>query len=180
MKRALYFVPLLGFIVLAGILFWNLSRPQNAPLPSMLIDKPAPAISLPGLDSAVEGFGPSDLRQGHVTVINVWASWCAQCRIEAPALSALAQQKGFSLYGFVYKDTPEKARAFLSELGNPFSKIGIDESGRAGIEWGVYGAPETFIVDGKGIVRERFVGPISDEDLQSDILPAIAQAKAAS
>jgi cytochrome c biogenesis protein CcmG/thiol:disulfide interchange protein DsbE len=180
MKRALYVLPLLAFAVLAAVLFWNLSRPQNLALPSALIDKPAPSVTLPALDAGSSGFGPVDLRTGHVSVVNVWASWCAACRIEAPTLAALSQRKGFALYGFVYKDSPEKARAFLNELGNPFSRIGIDRSGRAAIEWGVYGAPETFIVDGKGIVRERFVGAITDEDLRSDILPAIEQARAAS
>ena len=178
MKRALYLLPLVAFVIVAGVLFWNLARPQTGALPSTLIDKSAPSVTLPPLDANVQGFGPADLRAGHVTVINVWASWCAQCRIEAPALAQLSRQKGFALYGFVYKDTPEKAQAFLNELGNPFSRVGIDQSGRAGIEWGVYGAPETFIIDGKGIVRERFVGPISDDALQSDILPAIAQAQA--
>ncbi len=180
MKRVLYIMPLAAFVVLAGVLFWNLSRPQNGALPSTLIDKPAPSVILPPLDAGAPGFGPADLRAGRVTVVNVWASWCAQCRIEAPTLQALSQQKGFALYGFVYKDTPEQARAFLAEVGNPFSRIGLDRSGRAGIEWGVYGAPETFIIDGKGVVRERFVGPISDDALRSDILPAIAQAQSAS
>jgi cytochrome c biogenesis protein CcmG/thiol:disulfide interchange protein DsbE len=169
-----------AFVVVAGVLFWNLSRPQTGALPSTLIDMPVPAVTLPPLDAAAQGFGPADLRAGHVTVINVWASWCVQCRVEAPALAQLSRQRGFALWGFVYKDTPEKARAFLNELGNPFARIGIDRSGRAGIEWGVYGAPETFIVDGRGIVRERFVGPMSDDALRSDILPAVAQAKAAS
>ena len=180
MKRALFLLPLIVFVIIAGVLFVNLVRPQNIALPSTLVDKPAPSVALPPLDSSVKGFGPQDLRAGRVTVINVWASWCVQCRLEAPALAALSQQRGFALYGFVYKDTPEKARAFLNDVGNPFSRIGIDRSGRAGIEWGVYGAPETFIVDGKGIVRERFVGPISDEALRSDILPAVAQAQTAS
>jgi cytochrome c biogenesis protein CcmG/thiol:disulfide interchange protein DsbE len=180
MKRLLYILPLIAFTVLAGVLFWNLNRPENAALPSALIDKPAPPTTLPALDAGSRGFGPTDLRAGHVTVVNVWASWCTPCRVEAPALAALSQQKGFALYGFVYKDTPEKARAFLDAFGNPFTRIGIDASGRAAIEWGVYGAPETFVVDGRGIVRERFVGAITDEALRSEILPAIAQARAAS
>jgi cytochrome c biogenesis protein CcmG/thiol:disulfide interchange protein DsbE len=180
MRRLLYILPLVAFAVLAGVLFWNLTRPQNAALPSALIDKPAPQTTLPALDAASRGFGPTDLRAGHVTVVNVWGSWCAACRIEAPTLAALSQQKGFALYGFVYNDTREKARAFLNEFGNPFSRIGIDVSGRAAIEWGVYGAPETFVIDGKGIVRTRFVGAITDEILRSEILPAIAQARAAS
>jgi cytochrome c biogenesis protein CcmG/thiol:disulfide interchange protein DsbE len=179
MKRLLYILPLIAFAVLAGVLFWNLSRPQNGALPSALIDKPAPSTTLPALDAGSRGFGPADLRAGHVTVVNVWASWCAPCRIEAPALATLSQQKGFALYGFVYKDTPEKARAFLNAFGNPFSRIGIDARGRAAIEWGVYGAPETFVIDGKGIVRERFVGALTDEMLRSEVLPAIAQARAA-
>ena len=180
MKRTLFLLPLVIFAGIAATLFVNLMRPPTTALPSTLVDKPAPSVALPPLDPSVQGFGPADLRAGHVTVVNVWASWCVQCRLEAPALAVLSQQKGFALYGFAYKDTPDKARAFLDEVGNPFSRIGLDRDGRAGIEWGVYGAPETFIVDGKGIVRERFVGPISGEALQSDILPAVAQAQRAS
>ena len=177
MRQALYLLPVILFLALAAMLYRGLVTPAPEALPSALIDKPAPALALPALDAATRGFGPEDLKAGHVTVVNVWASWCVPCRTEAPELEALAKQKGFALYGLVYKDTPEKARGFLDEVGNPFSRIGLDRDGRAGIEWGIYGVPETFIVDGKGIVRERIVGPLSDDALTNQVLPAIAEAR---
>lgn len=176
MKYVLYALPAAAFVVLAGFFMFSLVRPVPDTLPSALIDKPAPALTLPPLDASATGFGPADLKRGRVTVVNVWASWCVPCRAEAPQLAALSREHGFALYGLVYKDTPAKARAFLNEVGNPFARIGLDADGRAGIEWGVYGVPETFIVDGKGIVRERFVGPITEQSLADDVLPAIARA----
>src|SRR6201986_5125751 len=119
----------------------------------MLVGKPAPVTPLPALDAQAQSFGPADLRSGHVTVVNVFASWCAPCREEAPMLQTLAQMKSISLYGMVQKDTPAKARAFLADFGNPFQRIDLDADGRASIEWGVYGVPETFVIDGKGIIR---------------------------
>ena len=178
MKHVLYALPAVAFLVLAAFFMFSLIRPAPETLPSALVDKPAPQLVLPPLDPAATGFGPEDLKRGHVTVINVWASWCIPCRTEAPELAALSKTNGISLFGLVYKDAPAKARAFLNEVGNPFSRIGLDSDGRAAIEWGVYGVPETFIVDGKGIVRERFVGPITDDSLRNDILPAIARAGA--
>jgi len=117
------------------------------------------------------------LRAGHVSIVNVFASWCAPCREEAPALHALSELKGVALYGMVQKDTPAKARAFLADVGNPYSRIDLDADGRASIEWGVYGVPETFVVDGHGVVRLRYAGPLTADALQSTILPAIESAQ---
>jgi len=177
MKRLIYGVPVLAFLVLAYLLFSSLfrSRPPDE-LPSALIGKPVPAIVLPPLDAAVQGFGPKDLAQGRVTVVNIFASWCDPCRAEAPVLASLSREKGFALYGFVYKDTALKARAFLDETGNPFARIGLDTSGSKGIEWGVYGVPETFIVDGRGIIRERIVGGLTDQKIRDELFPAIRTA----
>jgi len=177
-KYVLYALPAVAFVILAAFFMFSLIRPAPETLPSALVDKPAPELVLPPLDGSTTGFGPKDLKSGHVTVINVWASWCIPCRAEAPALAALSKKTGIALFGLVYEDSRSKARAFLNEVGNPFSRIGFDSDGRAAIEWGVYGVPETFIVDGKGIVRERFVGPITDDTLHNDILPAIARAGA--
>ena len=110
-------------------------------------------------------------------MVNVFASWCVPCRTEAPVLARLAASRGVALYGLVQKDTPAKVRAFLGEVGNPFQRIALDADGRASIEWGVYGVPETFVIDGRGIIRARFVGALTDEVLANDLLPAIAQAK---
>lgn len=180
MKRALYILPALAFAVLAVFMFRSLTEPPPDQLPSALIGKPAPRIDLPPLDSATQGFGPHELAAGHVTVINVFASWCLPCHSEAPVLATLAGARDFAFYGLVQKDTPAKIRAFLAENGNPFDRIALDADGRASIEWGVYGVPETYVVDGRGIVRARIVGEITRRVLKDDLLPAIAAARAAS
>ena len=177
MKRLIYILPALGFLVLAVVLYRSLFTAPTI-LPSVLINQPAPKLTLPALDAQTQGFGPAQLAAGHVSVINVFGSWCAECHIEAPVLMQLAQEKGFEFYGMVQRDTPDKIRGFLAETGNPFSRIGNDVDGRAGIEWGVYGAPETFVVDGKGIIRYKYVGPLSPDVLKNELLPAIRAAAA--
>jgi len=175
MKRLVYFLPIAGFLVLAYFLFGSLAKKPNE-LPSVLIGKPAPAFALAGLDKQVQGFGPQDLGHGRVTLVNVWASWCAPCREEAPTLKKLAATGKVALIGFVWKDRPEKARAFLDELGNPYERIGIDRDGRVAIEWGVYGVPETYVVDRNGIVRERFTGALTLER-EGEVWAAIRKAE---
>jgi cytochrome c biogenesis protein CcmG/thiol:disulfide interchange protein DsbE len=177
MKRLVYILPAIGFVVLAVVLYRSLFAAPTI-LPSVLINRPAPRLTLPALDAQTQGFGPAELAAGHVSVINVFASWCIPCHVEAPVLMQLAQEKGFELYGMVQRDTPEKIRGFLAENGNPFSRIGNDVDGRAGIDWGVYGAPETFVVDGKGIIRYKYVGPLSPDVLKNELLPAIRAAAA--
>jgi cytochrome c biogenesis protein CcmG/thiol:disulfide interchange protein DsbE len=178
--RWFYFLPVLLFFALIAVFTVDLVRSADSPpsvLPSMLVDKPAPQIALPALDAKAAAFAPRDLAAGHVTVLNVWASWCVPCRAEGPALAQLAALKGVALYGLVYEDTPAKARDFLDELGDPYSRIDLDKDGRAGIEWGVYGVPETFVIDGKGIVRLRYAGPLVGDALTAIVLPAIARAQ---
>ncbi len=177
MKRALYVLPVLLFAALAFVLFDSLRSPAPNELPSALIGKPAPMVKLPPLDAQALAFAPEDLSSGHVTVLNVWASWCVPCREEAPMLAALARDPDIRLYGLVYKDTPARARAFLVESGNPFSRIDLDRDGRAGIEWGVYDVPETFVIDGRGIVRARHSGPLTAQVMTDELLPAIAAAR---
>ena len=180
MNRLLYVVPVLAFIAVAAFFFAGLrERSQVAPdvLPSVLIGKPAPATMLPALDAQTRAFTAADLRSSHVSIVNVFASWCAPCRQEAPALRALSQLKGVALYGMVQKDTPQKVRAFLADVGNPYSRIDLDADGRASIEWGVYGVPETFIIDRNGIIRLRYAGPITADALANTILPAIESAQ---
>jgi len=179
-KRVLYLLPVVGFVALAYLFFHSLGGPPQDELPSALIDKPAPAMRLPPLDGRAIAFTSMDLRAGHVTVLNVWASWCVPCRAEAPALAALSRVKGIALFGMVYKDSATSARGYLQDVGNPFSRIDIDRDGRAGIEWGIYGVPETFVVDGTGVVRLRYAGPIVGDALDRVILPAIERARAAS
>jgi len=178
MNRWIYLLPAAGFAVLALFLFKSLWSPAPNLVPSALLNKPAPRLVLPALDEQTPGFSPADLAAGHVSVVNVFASWCAPCRTEAPQLAELAKLPGIALYGMTQKDKPPATRAFLDEVGNPFSRIVRDDDGRASIEWGVYGVPETYVVDGKGIIRLKYVGPLSDDVLREQVVPAIRAAQA--
>lgn len=149
-----------------------------AKLPSTLINKQVPQFELPAIErSSLSGLASADLARGEVTVVNVFASWCAPCRDEHPFLMQLAKT-GTAVVGINYKDDPANALNFLAALGNPYSRAGADREGRAAVDWGVYGVPETFIVDGRGVIRRKFIGPITPEILQQGILPAIAAAAA--
>jgi len=180
MKRLWYAIPVLVFLAVAGFLLRSLFSAPPDYVPSALLDKPAPRIAMPALDATTQGFGPAQLAAGHVTVMNVFASWCVPCRVEAPMLDKLARRQGFELYGLVQKDTPDKIHAFLDMYGNPFRRIALDADGRASMEWGVYGVPETYVVDGKGIVRFKYVGPLDDAALERQLLPAIRRAQSGS
>jgi cytochrome c biogenesis protein CcmG, thiol:disulfide interchange protein DsbE len=150
-------------------------------LPSALIGHPAPQTTLPpvaGLErdgKPIPGIEPANFK-GAVTLVNVWASWCVPCHDEAPLLAQLAQDRQLRIVGINYKDEPENARRFLGRYGNPFSAAGADPNGRAAIEWGVYGVPETFIVDRDGRIAYKLVGPITPENLEATIKPEIARA----
>jgi cytochrome c biogenesis protein CcmG/thiol:disulfide interchange protein DsbE len=178
--RWYYFLPVLAFIGLLGLFATSLMHAVVAPPgtePSTLVDRPAPQIALPALDAKTQPFLTRDLAAGHVTVLNVWASWCVPCRAEAPALAQLARVKDIALYGLVYKDSAARARRYLNETGNPYSRIVLDRDGLAGIGWGVTGVPETFVVDGRGIVRLHYAGPLVGGALEDTVLPAIARAR---
>jgi cytochrome c biogenesis protein CcmG/thiol:disulfide interchange protein DsbE len=172
-KRLFFLIPVLIFVGLAVLLYVGLFQGPPSLLPSPLVGKPAPDIALPALDSQAANFSRAELGQGRPVIINFWASWCAPCRIEHSTLESLAARNGVTLYGVAYKDEPEKSRAFLSELGNPFAKIDTDRDGRVAIDWGVTGVPETFVVDGKGVIRVHYAGPLNEELLQRLILPAL-------
>ena len=180
MKRLIYAAPVLLFLVLAFFLFKGLILPPPDILPSALIDKPAPKDVLPALDAQTQGFGPKELTSGHVTVINVFSSTCVPCRIEAPVLNRLAMVPGMILYGLVWEDKAANARKFLDDVGNPFSRIGLDLDGSIGRDWGIYGWPETYVVDGRGVIRFKFVGGLTDDVVANQLLPAIEKAKLAS
>jgi cytochrome c biogenesis protein CcmG/thiol:disulfide interchange protein DsbE len=141
-------------------------------LPSALINRPVPDFALPGLYEGEEGLSRKDLG-GRVTLVNFFASWCAPCREEHAQLMALARRPGVTLGGIAYKDKPEDARRFLDSLGNPFRRIGVDRDGAAAIDFGVYGVPETYVVDGSGHIRYRQVGPVTAADIAQKILPVI-------
>jgi cytochrome c biogenesis protein CcmG/thiol:disulfide interchange protein DsbE len=169
-------LPLLILIMLVGIFAVSLNRDPGY-IPSVLIDKPVPDFALPpvaGLNSP--GFG-SDSLKGQVSLVNVFASWCVPCRDEHPVLMALKQKLGVPIYGINQKDQPENARAFLGELGNPYTAVGADSNGRASIDWGVYGVPETFVVDARGIIVSKIVGPLDANTVARALEPAIAKAR---
>lgn len=175
MKRWIFILPILGFGVLAFLLFRSLSSGPPDILPSVLIDKPAPALGLAALPGA-PGFSDADLRAGHVSVVNFFASWCAPCRLEADTMMALSRKPGFTLYGVAYHDKPDDTRQFLSETGDPFAAIVSDTKGLRAIDWGVTAAPETFVVDGKGVIRFKYVGQLTDTVIAQQLLPAIQTA----
>ena len=178
MNRWIPIVPIAAFAVLAFFLFKSLWSPSPDTIPSALINKPAPRLVLPGLDAQSAAFTPADLTNGHVSVVNVFASWCAPCRLEAAQLDSLSKLPGVAVYGLAQKDKPAATRAFLDEVGNPFARIARDDDGRASIEWGVYGVPETYVVDGKGIIRLKYVGQLTEDVLAQQVVPAIKAAQA--
>jgi DsbE subfamily thiol:disulfide oxidoreductase len=178
MKRWIFILPIAGFAVLAFFLFKSLWNPAPNFIPSALINKPVPQVVLPALDAQTIGWSTKDLARGKVVVVNVFSSTCVPCRLEAPVLNALAKQPGITVFGFVWKDKPADARAFLNDVGNPFTRIGYDGDGRAGMEWGVYGWPETYVVDGKGIIRLKYVGALTEDVIRDQIMPAIKAAEA--
>ncbi len=171
MKRLLFALPVFAFALIAVLLYDGLINPRPSVLPSPLIGKLAPAFQTVALPDAT-GFSREELGNGKPTVVNFWASWCAPCRLEAPVLKELSRNPNINVYGVVYKDLPKNARQFLAEFGNPFAKINDDQSGRIGIDWGVTGVPETFVIDGKGIVRVRHAGELTDDVVRDIILPA--------
>jgi cytochrome c biogenesis protein CcmG/thiol:disulfide interchange protein DsbE len=178
MNRWIFAAPVAAFAVLAFFLFRSLWAPAPDIVPSALLNRPAPRLVLPALDAQSAAFTPADLAAGHVSVVNVFASWCAPCRTETDQLAALAKLPGVALYGLTQKDKPQATRAFLDEVGNPFARIARDDDGRASIEWGVYGVPETYVVDGRGIIRLKYVGPLTDAVLAGQLAPAIRAAQA--
>lgn len=170
----LMLAPPLIFAGLAAMFWFGMQRDDPDQLPSALEGRQAPAVVVEQL-GADAPFADADLRAGEVTLVNFWASWCAPCRVEHPQLMALAAE-GLAIYGINYKDDSEKALAFLDELGDPYVGIGADSLGRTAIDWGVYGVPETFVIDGQGRIVLRFAGPITGSILEKRIRPAIASA----
>ena len=174
MRRILFLLPVVLFAVLAGYFALAL-RPDRDPhtLPSAMIDKPAPAFTLAGLGGA-QGLDSAALG-GRVVLVNFFASWCVPCRIEHPLLMQLADATKTPLYGIAYKDKPADTARFLDELGDPYKRVGLDEAGRTGIDFGVYGVPETYVVDKAGRIRLRHVGPLTAEAVAKELKPLIEE-----
>lgn len=172
-------VPVAVFAVLAVIFYRGLLG-NPADVPSVLINKPVPAFTLSPIDGLdLPGLADGDLKKGEVTLVNVWASWCVPCREEHPLLMELASRGDVRVVGINYKDDPENARRFLVTLGIPFAAVGADPNGRAAVDWGVYGVPESFIVDGTGTIRMKWIGPLTREALTKQIIPKIEEIRRA-
>lgn len=169
-------LPPVIFAGLALMFAWGMNREDPDALPSAFAGKQAPAVVVTPL-ADLPVFGDADLRDGKVKLVNFWASWCAPCRVEHPNLAKL-KAEGVTILGVNYKDKPEAALRFLADLGNPYAALGADASGRMGIDWGLYGVPETFVIDGEGNVILRFPGPITERVLDSDIRSAMKAAAA--
>lgn len=179
-RRIFVLLPLLLFLGLAAVFFTQLMSGRDiSAVPSALIGQPAPETKLPPLEGTDLPGLDSAAFAGKVTLVNVWASWCAPCREEHPLLLALSQDPRFTIAGLNYKDKPENARRFLGELGNPYKAIGVDDAGRTAINWGVYGVPETFLVGKDGKIVYKHVGPLSPDAITGELLPQIEKAIAA-
>jgi cytochrome c biogenesis protein CcmG/thiol:disulfide interchange protein DsbE len=179
-RRIFVVLPLLLFLGLAAVFFIQLMSGRDiSAVPSALIGQPAPETRLPPLEGADLPGLDSAAFAGKVTLVNVWGSWCVPCHQEHPLLLALSQDQRSTIAGLNYKDRPENARRFLGELGNPYKAIGVDDAGRAAINWGVYGVPETFLVGKDGTILYKHVGPLSREAVTGELLPQIEKAVAA-
>jgi cytochrome c biogenesis protein CcmG, thiol:disulfide interchange protein DsbE len=183
-RRLIVLLPLILFLALAGLFLFRLGAGDPSKLPSALIGRPVPDTPLPAVQGLlrdgkpVPGIGSADFK-GMVSLVNVWASWCVPCHDEAPLLMQLATDRRFRIVGINYKDQPENARRFIGRYGNPFNAVGADVSGRASIDWGVYGVPETFVIGRDGHIAYKLVGPISEGNIESTLKPELEKALAA-
>jgi cytochrome c biogenesis protein CcmG/thiol:disulfide interchange protein DsbE len=172
----LVILPFIVFLALAGLFFIRLYAGDASKLPSALIGKPVPDFALPAVDGLGRpGLASTALKTGKVTLLNVFASWCGPCREEQPALNGLAKM-GLPIVGLAYKDKAENTVQFLKEEGNPYSAVGADLTGRTAIDFGVYGVPETYVVKGDGTIAYKIVGPLTDDNIKNELVPAIKAA----
>lgn len=171
-------LPLAIFLGIAAFLFRGLGLDPRK-VPSPLVDKPAPTFSLPELVDTARTVSTDDFK-GQVSLLNVWATWCVSCRAEHKVLMKMAKRDGVRIYGLNYKDTRPEAIQWLKFYGDPYVANAFDADGRVGIDWGVYGTPETFVIDSEGVIRHKHIGPITDADAQETLLPMIEKLKAES
>jgi len=177
-KQLIFIIPVFLFVVLVGFLAVGLKLDPRE-VPSPLIGKPAPDFTLPVLDDPGKIITPADFR-GQVWLLNVWASWCSGCRVEHDLLLRMTENGDVMMVGMDYKDQDADARNWLRQLGNPYQLVVVDADGKAGIDWGVYGVPETFVIDKQGIVRHKHIGPVTEEAVSGTILPMVRQLEAES
>jgi cytochrome c biogenesis protein CcmG/thiol:disulfide interchange protein DsbE len=168
-----FLLPLILFLVLVVFLAIGLSRDPRE-VPSPLVDKPAPAFTLPQLSAPEQRFKSEEMR-GRVWLLNVWASWCVACREEHPVLLDLARTRLVPIYGLNYKDERRDALSWLEEFGDPYTLSLVDAEGRVGIDYGVYGVPETFVIDRSGVIRYKQIGPVTAEVMQKKIIPLVKE-----
>ena len=183
-RRWLVALPLIGFMATAALFLLRLYGGDPSKIPSALIGRPAPQTALPALEGLVHNGAPVPgldpaVFKGKVSVVNVWSSWCVPCHDEAPLLTALANDTRLQIVGINYKDAPDNARRFLGRYGNPYRIVGVDSNGRASIEWGVYGVPETFVVGRDAKIAYKLIGPITRENLDSVLRREVEKALAA-
>jgi cytochrome c biogenesis protein CcmG/thiol:disulfide interchange protein DsbE len=177
--------PFVIFAAVAAMFAFALTLGDPSKLPSALIGRPVPQTEFPALEGLVAegqpvpGFTSADLAKGSVRIVNFWASWCTECIEEHPLLDELKSRAGVDIFGVSYKDQAAAARRYLGRYGNPYAAVGVDPNGRNAIEWGVYGMPETFVINGRGEIAYKHVGPISKESLEKTLLPAIEKARGA-
>ncbi|MEL0108371.1 MAG: DsbE family thiol:disulfide interchange protein [Rhodospirillaceae bacterium] len=168
-KRLIFFLPVGVFIALVLVLGWGLSRDPKI-IPSVLIDKPVPEFDLPAVKGRTLGLSSADLK-GEVSLVNVFASWCTACRLEHPLFMRLMAEKIVPIHGLNYKDKPDDAARWLDKLGDPYTRTGADLDGRVGIDWGVYGVPETLVITKEGRIAYKHIGPVTTQALQKTIFP---------
>lgn len=174
--RLIAIIPLAIAAVLGAAFYWGLWNKDDR-LPSTLIGRAVPEFALPPIEGRENGLSSADLR-GEVSIVNVWASWCVPCRVEMPLLVELAATGTVPIHGINYKDAPDAALGFLAELGDLYTRIGADRTGRVSIDWGVYGLPETFVIDASGRIAYKHVGPFNRRSLEEDILPVVRRLQA--
>jgi cytochrome c biogenesis protein CcmG/thiol:disulfide interchange protein DsbE len=178
MGRGKFLLPLAAFALLGVLLFRGLYL-NSRDIPSAKIGQPVPTFDLPPIDPRVPGVASSDLTKGQVVLVNVFASWCVACREEHPLLLELKRQGTVPIYGLNYKDDPKDAAAWLDRLGDPYTRIGADRSGRVGLDWGVYGVPETYVIGKDGRIAYKQIGPITPAALRDTILPLVQKLRTA-
>jgi cytochrome c biogenesis protein CcmG/thiol:disulfide interchange protein DsbE len=177
MRALKFLIPLLVFVGIGWFLLRGLDRDPRE-IPSPLVGKPAPEVSLPVLGAGGDAPWTTASMRGQVWLLNVWGSWCAGCKVEHPLLNELAARKLVPIVGLAWKDRPEDASGWLERLGNPYAVTVLDREGKAAIDWGVYGAPETFVIDKAGVVRDKFIGALTPEALSQRILPLVQRLQA--